>query len=761
MKIDCFSDFKYDLNQKILTFQGEVVELTRKNHELLAYLLQNPNRLISRDELIEHVWKGRVVTNNTIDQCILKLRKSLNEYREGDYIEAVYGQGIRFLPTIRSLDSDQTVVNKPIKSKTWLVAVLLMAILSLGTWVLIYQVNKSTIHIDAGIAPPENIPASPFKSSAKNDWLLHGGSAYLGYLLHLYPNLMLQKSHRVKTSETQKPHIILDVLTRDEVPWSVRIDLDQQPANDNRLKSYYADVSLSYNDGQMAQNRFKSDKLTELFPQIAAWLARYDGLETAQQTIDPHVFTEHETALLSYFRGLALQINGDAEAALMHFTQATEQDADFKLAWYEMAIALRKQGNLKKAISILNAINSQDSWMVFRVSVAKGITYNLLDNPEAANASYDSALQHAKANRNFDAMAAIYVNQAILYSNNQQHLQAEQRLLLALELPGMSDQHPGYGGLMNTYAKVAADLNNLPLAIEKSQSAIKAFQTSGNQRYEMKAKSRLAGFLLQTNELNRAELLVKESLSYATTINNPHAIISNQEKLATLYQKTGRFKSALSQWEQVVVMSTEQELYNLAANAYLHQIKINLYQQNPVQAEVTFNLLSQLVREQDNESVNPVRTEAELMLALFNQDIEASRHYLDMLSAADIELIDIYHGDVARLLQQSDKAEQHYLTALKAAEKTGRFDQMVRVMNKLNDLYVIHNTHKLAENVQQTAKLKPFIYPYQKYRAIAAHTKGNHIKALSLMQELKLKAGDFWQQADQALLEKYKALVSH
>ena len=85
-----FSDFEYDLNQKILTHKDEVVELTRKNHELLSYLLQNPNRLLPRDELIEHVWNGRVVTNNTIDQCILKLRKTLNACREGEYIESVY-----------------------------------------------------------------------------------------------------------------------------------------------------------------------------------------------------------------------------------------------------------------------------------------------------------------------------------------------------------------------------------------------------------------------------------------------------------------------------------------------------------------------------------------------------------------------------------------------------------------------------------------------------------------------------------------------
>jgi|GEM_PF-1500258 len=756
-----FSDFEYDLNQKILRYKGEVVELTRKNHELLSYLLQNPKKLIPREELIEHVWNGRVVTNNTIDQCILKLRKTLNEFHEGEYIEAVYGQGIRFLPKINHpAESAPPVTGKRIVNKFWLGVLLIAAVLSVGTWLLIKQTNNATINIENNIVPPQDIPASPSSLSAKDDWLLDGSSTYLGYLFHLYPNISLQKIQRVKTNQTQKPQLILDLVSNNQSILTVQVDLYQQPSQENKINSYFADLSLTVNNVKLEEIQFKANNLTELFPDIARWVAQYDGSETAQQIADPHVFTENESALLSFFKGLTLQIRGDSKAALSHFNQATDSDADFKLAWYEKAISQRKQGDYKKAISVLNAITTNDPWLAFRVSVAKGITYNLLDNTEAANQSFETALQSAKRSHNYDGMAAIYVNQAILYSDNDQYNQAEQRLVLALDLPTMSNQHRRYGSIMNAYAKVAANMNNLPLAIEKSQMAIKAYQLSGNGRYEMHAKSRLAGLLIQSNEFKQAEQLVKEAMSYAKSINNPKAQISNHHYLATIFQKTGRFESALTQWQRAITLTTEYEIYDATAHAYLNKLKINLLQQNPAQAKVNLNLLSQLIEEQADDEINQAVLEAKLLLALYNKDVVLSQQHLKSLTSSDFELIEVYQGDVARLLQQPAKAELHYLEALMVANNTGRYDQIVRVMNKLNELYLKFNTHKLADNLQQTGKLKPFIYPYQKYQAIAAHAAGNHINALSLMQELKLKAGGFWQESDQQLLEEYKTSVS-
>ncbi len=62
------------------------------------------------------------------------------------------------------------------------------------------------------------------------------------------------------------------------------------------------------------------------------------------------------------------------------------------------------------------------------------------------------------------------------------------------------------------------------------------------------------------------------------------------------------------------------------------------------------------------------------------------------------------------------------------------------VLNRLNALYLIDKSEILNENLLQTSRLNPFIHPCQKYQSQAAKAVDNHIKALSMMEELILKA---------------------
>ncbi|MCX7553689.1 tetratricopeptide repeat protein [Marinicella sp. S1101] len=747
-----FEAFRYDAKQKQLEHEGIPVELTKKCHDLLVYLLENPSQLIDRDALIEHVWGGRVVTHNTIDQCILKLRKALNTAQPGDYIESVYGQGIRFLPAIEQQHTTQTPSKKQKHNKIWLFLLLITLTIPLGYWL---SADKETNEIaswqSSSTAHNASKSAVPQKA-AKDDWLLDGGSTYLGYLLHLYPQIELQKIQRIRTTDTQKPRLTIDLIVAKQTDWVVHIDLYQQPNDEGSINNYHADLSLSKSGIEVEQTQLISARLSMLFPQIADWVAQQDGLESPQQIIDANVFTQNESALLSFFQGLTEQIKGNSEQALVYYTQATEADPRFKLAWYETAIALRKQGDTKKAISVLNAINSNDQWLTFRVAVAKGITLNILDEPEAANQAYEAALESAEATNNTDGMAAIYINQAILYSDMNQYDEAEQRLLLALDLPDMSMQHRRYGSIMNTYAKVAANMNNLPLAIEQSKAAIQAYQHSGNLRYEMLAKSRLAGWLIDANQFQTAEKLVKESLSYAKQLNNPRSISSNRSKLAMIYQQTGRFNLALEQWQDVLELNTKLDLLAYKIDAYHWMMKLHLADNNLIQAKTVIDLVEQMTAENPDANWQVELASLKLMLAIHQEDQNQATKLSQQLLPSFPDRMLVYLGDSARLAGNDSEAEKHYLTAVQAFSQPVKPLPLSESLNRLNDLYLNYKPHLLIANIEQTRALEPFIYPLQKYQAVAAFNNDDQIKAMSLMQELKLKAGDYWQATDQQLL---------
>jgi hypothetical protein len=80
--------------------RGEVVTLTRKEFQTLAYFIKNARRVISRDELLNQVWGYKCYpSTRTVDNHILRLRKKLEpEPALPKHLRTVHGVGYKFLP---------------------------------------------------------------------------------------------------------------------------------------------------------------------------------------------------------------------------------------------------------------------------------------------------------------------------------------------------------------------------------------------------------------------------------------------------------------------------------------------------------------------------------------------------------------------------------------------------------------------------------------------------------------------------------------
>src|SRR5712675_699114 len=79
---------------------GRPVTLTCKEFKTLAYLIKNPRRVISRDELLNEVWGyENYPSTRTVDNHILKLRKKLEtEPARPKHFHTVHSSGYKFLP---------------------------------------------------------------------------------------------------------------------------------------------------------------------------------------------------------------------------------------------------------------------------------------------------------------------------------------------------------------------------------------------------------------------------------------------------------------------------------------------------------------------------------------------------------------------------------------------------------------------------------------------------------------------------------------
>jgi two-component system alkaline phosphatase synthesis response regulator PhoP len=85
-----------DFDAVSVSVDGAPVRLTRREYELLRYLVENRNRVLSRDRLLERVWGyDRLIETRSVDVHIGRLRGKLGAV--GQQIETVVGLGYRFV----------------------------------------------------------------------------------------------------------------------------------------------------------------------------------------------------------------------------------------------------------------------------------------------------------------------------------------------------------------------------------------------------------------------------------------------------------------------------------------------------------------------------------------------------------------------------------------------------------------------------------------------------------------------------------------
>lgn len=90
-----FHGLRVSRNDKMVYIDGEQLQLTKTEYDLLLFLISHRNRIYSRDEILKNVWADDVnVTTRTVDTNLARLRRKLGEY--GGYIQTRQGFGYGF-----------------------------------------------------------------------------------------------------------------------------------------------------------------------------------------------------------------------------------------------------------------------------------------------------------------------------------------------------------------------------------------------------------------------------------------------------------------------------------------------------------------------------------------------------------------------------------------------------------------------------------------------------------------------------------------
>src|ERR1700719_442122 len=93
-----FEDVEVRERELTLIKAGEVLPVEPKAFRVLLFLLHNPQKLITKEDLLNAIWGDAAVTESSLTRSIAKLRRALgDDFQEPRYIATVATLGYRFI----------------------------------------------------------------------------------------------------------------------------------------------------------------------------------------------------------------------------------------------------------------------------------------------------------------------------------------------------------------------------------------------------------------------------------------------------------------------------------------------------------------------------------------------------------------------------------------------------------------------------------------------------------------------------------------
>src|SRR6202790_3348527 len=111
-----FGQFVLDPRRRTLSCADSPVSLTPKAFDVLLFLAQNPNRLVTKEELLQAVWGDTFVEEGNLTQYISHLRKALGDNSENSrLIVTIARKGYQFTADVTVAETADTAIQAAVQ----------------------------------------------------------------------------------------------------------------------------------------------------------------------------------------------------------------------------------------------------------------------------------------------------------------------------------------------------------------------------------------------------------------------------------------------------------------------------------------------------------------------------------------------------------------------------------------------------------------------------------------------------------------------
>jgi DNA-binding winged helix-turn-helix (wHTH) protein/Flp pilus assembly protein TadD len=363
-----FDQFEVDDREFRLSEDGAPLPVEPKVLRLLVYLIENRNRLVRKQELLDAVWPDAMVTENALTRAIVLLRKALNEDpRVPRYLETIPTAGYRFIAKVTTVENPaggKTVAVAPEgpassspklepkvrQSNQWIPAavILLLVVAAAGTFLTLHHGKKV-------LTEEDTVVLGDFDNSTGDP--LFDGTLRRGMAVQLEqsPFLNLMEDDRIQQvlrmmgqpADTRlTPAVAREICERTSstavLDGSIA-PLGSQYVLGLRARDCQSGKILAEEQVQAAR---KEDVLNAL-DQIAVKFRTQVGesLASVEKYDTPlaEATTSSLEALKAYSVGLSKLHSGANTDALSFFSRAVELDPNFAAAYWGMAAAHANQ----------------------------------------------------------------------------------------------------------------------------------------------------------------------------------------------------------------------------------------------------------------------------------------------------------------------------------------------------------------------------------------------------------------------------------
>ena len=339
-----FADFEVDLQRGSLARNGEEIALRPKSFAVLQYLLEHAGHLVSREELLDAVWPGVVVTDDSVAQCLIELRRALGD-DDRTMIRTVPRRGLIFEVPVRVEGAAAPVASEtrlPPVGKVWTLAIGAAAVAVLVFW---WTAGRGPA--EAPSAAPELADTSiavlrftDLSPAGDHAWLADGLSEEIMHRLAQSPSLRVIARVSAFAVEGLAAAEIAEKL---DVSHVLEGSLRRQ-GDAVRVTAQLIDTGTSSHIWSRTYDR-QLDNIIGLQEEIALAVAESLHASLAapveKTDIDPRAYERFLEARYFYFR----RADGDLDKAQVRLEEAVTISPGFARAWALLSRIARVQVN--------------------------------------------------------------------------------------------------------------------------------------------------------------------------------------------------------------------------------------------------------------------------------------------------------------------------------------------------------------------------------------------------------------------------------